>query len=326
MKTSPARRSAIDRSKALRAQQSYDDPSLGIAERFLLPVLGGKRTLAVLSTPLGREPSMGWVLCHSFGMEQMFLQPLEVAMARTLASMGFAALRFHARGYGDSEASTATAALLTQLEDTKQASLLLARSTAVSRVGFIGGRLGGAVAALAADALGADAMVLWQPVVDGGGYMHQFLQTGVATELASRGRSGSSPVDPLQALFQHGVLDVQGFPLSREAFHEISSLNLVTDLSGFRGQALILRVASSERSDPRAEALEGRLTELGASVSMHTVVHREARTFGQQRYRSGGDGRKADTQSQVTALIVEKTAAWCRRLEADGVSPQEIPA
>src|SRR5438105_5545724 len=79
---------------------SYRDRRIGIEERFLQPVLAGDRTIAVLSTPLDGPRSLGWVICHSFGMEQIHLQPLEVAAARRLAAAGFPSLRFHAPGCG----------------------------------------------------------------------------------------------------------------------------------------------------------------------------------------------------------------------------------
>src|SRR5437867_1508751 len=83
--------------------RSYADRELGIQETFLQPRIGGGRTVGVLSIPLDLPLAGGWVICHSFALEQVYLQSLESALARKLAATGFAVLRFHTQGYGDSE-------------------------------------------------------------------------------------------------------------------------------------------------------------------------------------------------------------------------------
>src|SRR5213593_4081239 len=54
---------------ALRALQSFEHSAIGIRERFLTPVIGGGRTIAVLAEPLGEARSTAWVLCHGFGQD-----------------------------------------------------------------------------------------------------------------------------------------------------------------------------------------------------------------------------------------------------------------
>ena len=73
--------------------QIYDNKGR-VVERFEPLELGGVSSLGVLSTPIGQHLDLGWVICHSFGMEQTYLQPLEVAMARSLAAQGFPVFRF----------------------------------------------------------------------------------------------------------------------------------------------------------------------------------------------------------------------------------------
>lgn len=71
----------MDRS-FLERHRSWKDREAGIGEEFLRPEVGGARTVAVLTKPLGEAHDTGWVVCHSFGGEQMHLSRLEVMVAR----------------------------------------------------------------------------------------------------------------------------------------------------------------------------------------------------------------------------------------------------
>jgi hypothetical protein len=77
----------------LRNHRTFRDPRTGFQEEFLEADLGSGQTVAVLSTPLVPAKPMGWVICHSFGMDQIHLGRLEVIAARQLAAAGFPVLR-----------------------------------------------------------------------------------------------------------------------------------------------------------------------------------------------------------------------------------------
>src|SRR5439155_5056830 len=111
--------------------------------------LGGGSTIAVLSRPLAPAHPIGWVVCHSFGLEQINLDQLDVIVARTLAAAGFTCLRFHAQGYGESELREVT--LEGHVDGALDAVNLLLREPGVGRVGVMGARFGAVVAARAAE-------------------------------------------------------------------------------------------------------------------------------------------------------------------------------
>ena len=125
----------VDRER-IEALRSYVDRGLGIQETFVQPLIGGGRTIGVLSGPLDSPPLGGWVVCHSFGLEQVYLQSLESALARRLAATGFAVLRFHGRGYGDSELGTEHISLRSHVDDAQDAARVLSEATGVERIGF----------------------------------------------------------------------------------------------------------------------------------------------------------------------------------------------
>jgi pimeloyl-ACP methyl ester carboxylesterase len=296
---------------------SFEDPGLGIRERFLTPTLSGVRTVAVLSMPIGRPRPLGWVLCQSFGPEQITLQGVEIPLTRALSAAGFPVLRFHGRGYGDCDPIPDHVRVETHLEDAVQAVELLRNTVDVAAVGLTGFRFGGTVAALIADHLADDpipvsAVALWEPVVRGRTYVQSLLRLGVMTELISRGRDEGA-TEPSELLRERGALDVQGFPLGVGAFEEMSKIDLRTDLTAFRGSSLVGQVSKSATPRSDLQNLTTHLTELGGSSRFEILRHPEAHKLGRPRFRGLANGGKADTQADLTDRLIELTTSWCDR-------------
>ncbi|MBA3551584.1 MAG: hypothetical protein H0W27_01770 [Actinobacteria bacterium] len=295
----------------LQSLGSYEDIGSGLAERFLTPLLGGGQSVAVLSRPLGQARQTGWVLCHSFGAEQINLQPLEVMTARLLAARGFAVLRFHSQGYGDSEWPTGRSDTGSHVRDAVDAAEVLLETTDVSGFGFIGGRFGGAVAALAGDLRGARAIGMWNPVLDGGRYIRALVRLSLVTEMAGRGRPRTTARHPRRDLRERGQLEIDGFPISREVFQNITDLDLVRSLSRFSGESLVAQVSPTASIRPDVERLIDRLAELGGRCTTELIPDPEARTFGRPRYRTSASGRKTDTQATLSSRLALTTLRWC---------------
>src|SRR3954469_17569395 len=147
MATSEDTRTGVDYA-FLDSLRSTEHRSLGIRETFVTPDIGGAPSVGVLAEPLERPVAyLGWVVCHSQGLEQRYVEPLEVDLARGLAARGFRVLRFYCQGYGDSFTLDVQPALSTHLSDTYEA-VELVRDLGASKLGFIGSRYGAAVAAL----------------------------------------------------------------------------------------------------------------------------------------------------------------------------------
>jgi uncharacterized protein len=311
--------------KALESLRSYADPRRGVVERFLTPQIGGKQTVGVLSGPTGDRRDAGWVICHSFGMEQVFLQPVEVAVARQLAASGFSSLRFHSQGYGDSEGSTDDVRLESHVRDALDAMRVLVAETGVSKVGFLGGRFGGTVAALAACRSDAKALMLWEPISDGRRYMRELLRIAAMTEVATAARFKSSTQDAAKIFAETGIIDVQGYPLGRAVFEEVSAFDLLSAVVGFKGESVVVQISPSSKPRPELERLVARLDQMGGRTSLEILVDPEARRFGFQRYYATPDGqRKDDKQEAMSEKLVSLTVTWCMGWDAGGsVSSQE---
>jgi pimeloyl-ACP methyl ester carboxylesterase len=300
----------------LDSLRSFTDPRTGLRERFIAPTIGGKQTVGVLSAPVGPSSDLGWVICHSFAMEQVWLQPVEVALARRLARSGFQVLRFHCQGYGDSEGSTSDIGLEAQVRDTLDAVRVLIDETGVSSVGLIGARVGGTVAALAADRSRATPLVLWNPVVDGHRYVDSLTRAAMVTELSSSSQVKSEADDVDARFAEAGVLDVQGFPITSAVIDEFTGFDLLSALTAFRGEALILQVSRTARPRADLEQLRARIEALGGQSSIQVLQDPEAWRLGQQRYYAAADGkRKEDKQQAMSEALVTRTSEWATSRE-----------
>jgi pimeloyl-ACP methyl ester carboxylesterase len=295
----------------IRRFAGYEDPALGIRERFLTPVIGGGRTIAVLSEPLGDRASIGWVVCHSFGLEQDNLQSFEAQVARRLAVAGFPVLRFHSQGYGDSELPMEHVRLESHIGDAVEASAFLSDNEGVAQIGLIGARFGGAIAALAADRLDAAAVALLAPVIEGKPFMRSTIKSALVTRLGGGAPLSSGQVDPAARMEREGFVDVHGFPLRKEAYEEICDLDLASRLKRFRGRSLLVQVSRSATSRKDVQRLQRRFLDLGSSCRLEVLSDPDALRFGLPRLRAVDANRKVDSLARLTEALTAIAVSWC---------------
>ncbi len=311
----------------------FEDPGAGFSEEFLQPTLGGATTVAVLSRPLTDGYGLGWVICHSFGIEHVHLGRLDVLVARALAGAGFPTLRYHGQGYGDSAGDMRGVGLGSHLADAADAVALLREQTGVDRVGVIGARLGGTVAALVADRQDLAALGLWEPVVSGDAYARELLRRQAISGMMKNPDEDAGRVAALRReLETAGSIDLGGFPLSRQAFDELAGVDLVRDVQRFRGPSLVVGVSRTGRAGARIVALRDHLEQLSGSSRLETVQDRFASEFGRFHYRTDPPtGGKKDTLFPVSRQIAARAAAWALEV-ASAASPAspargtEVPA
>jgi pimeloyl-ACP methyl ester carboxylesterase len=300
--------------RLFRSFRAYENRHSGIAERFVALELGGAQTVGVLSQPLGEASRIGWLVLHSFGMEQIYFQELESLAARSLAASGHTVLRFHSQGYGDSELPSDHTTVRSMWQDAVEAVGTLVDAGNVRTIGLVGARMGGTIAALAAEATEASALVLWDPVVRGREYLGQLRLLARATELARGPRVRDAPPSARRVYRDADVLDVQGFPVSRAVADEISAIDLLKQLPRFDGRALALRVSPGRGNERALRDLASTIVRFGGEVNMESVVSPEARLFGLSPYRVETNKGRIDSQAALRQEIVERTTRWVSAL------------
>lgn len=200
--------------------------------------------------------SSGVVLCYPFGQEYMRAHRAFRQMAMLLSKAGFHVLRFDYTGTGDSSGEAAAARLSEWVFDAGAAADELKDTAEVSRVSFVGLRLGAAIGALAAAGRhDVDHVVLWDPAVRGSGYLDEVLE-------ARTDSVGNSRVSGDAA----GTVGVMGFPLTQDLRDDIAALDLLTVGAPAGSHRLV--IASHERPD---YAELGRTPVPGATVAYRVV-------------------------------------------------------
>jgi dienelactone hydrolase len=317
---------AVDQ-ELLERHRRYEDPAARIGEEFLQVSLGQGRTVAVLSRPLGPTAPIGWVVCHSLGMEQIHLGRLDVLVARALAAAGFPVLRFHGQGYGDSELGADVVGLSSHVAETEDAVRLMAAQPGVAQVGTMGARFGGMIAALVADRMDLPAMALWEPSVRGSRYMRDLLRRELLSKLAAgEDAAGVPEMERLREdLATLGWADIRGFQLSRQAHDDISAVDLTKDLTRFSGTALLVAPSRNDRVDAALTKLSAHLESLGARTEVEVVTDPFAGQFGQFRFQTVEGGRgKRDVQLELTDKITAATVAWAGRRWDGSAATSEV--
>jgi pimeloyl-ACP methyl ester carboxylesterase len=138
----------------------------------------------VLHAPRGASRDTGVLLFYPGIQEYDNSHWALRSLAASLAQRGFHVLRFDYRGTGDSAGGPEDATLDAWVEDARVAYHEIRDATGVSRVSFVGLRLGAAVALLTSAKVPAvDSIFLWEPVVSGARYLEELEFVDAAARL-----------------------------------------------------------------------------------------------------------------------------------------------
>jgi alpha-beta hydrolase superfamily lysophospholipase len=164
--------------------------------------------------------TLGVVICKPFGYEAICSHRGIRGFADSLAAAGLPALRFDYLGTGDSpEIDPKADQIQAWARDVAAAAAELRRRTGVPRVCFLGVRLGGLLAMLAAAECSASGLVLISPVLSGRRYLRELRTTRMAG-FAMAG-NGAGADDKGEA----GSMEVSGFTLSAATLTALGQLD-----------------------------------------------------------------------------------------------------
>lgn len=285
--------------------------SRGIEERaFFLKSRDGT-CFASLCAP-SRPRALGFVICHSYGLEFLTLRRLERAVARSLAELGHPVLSFHARGYGDSSGSLEEVTLESHLADLDAGMSWLREETGVSEIALIGSRFGGLIAGLAAREGSVRRLVLINPALRGAAYLRQLLRQRLMVQLSSDGGTvRETTQDLLDRMRADGYVDVLGHPLYLPFFEAVSKVDLVSDMPNREVAGLVVHVSKSPAIPSDLRAFGARLKVLGGACRVETVKEPTGTIFGGPAYVTGSDSRaRVNVQEPMEREISERIKGW----------------
>jgi uncharacterized protein len=187
------------------------------------------RGMIHLPEETGRIPAPGVVLFHGFTGDRLESHWLFVKCSRALARAGLASLRFDFFGSGESEGEFREATLETEIGDAEDAVDFFGRQDGVDsgRIGLLGLSLGGAVAALTAERVGARALVLWSAVA-------HFPRLEAVAQTLTR------------PLGDDGTREYGGHEISPRFLEAAGRLDPLAGVARFRGPTLVIHPGRDE--------------------------------------------------------------------------------
>jgi len=187
----------------------------------------------------------GVVLCYPFGYDALCTYRGMRRLAERLAMRGVPVLRFDYPGTGDSAGDASEPGLWRAwIDSIRQAVALLRQSTGIEHVSLCGLRLGGTLAALAAQELGdVDGLVLLSPVLSGKNYQRE-LRAGYRQWLSMPAAMDCTP-EPDTDEF----VEAYGFRLYRETIESLRAVDLRRDAPSPARRVLVLDSLDATRVD-----------------------------------------------------------------------------
>ncbi|MGY6258304.1 serine aminopeptidase domain-containing protein [Paraburkholderia caledonica] len=187
----------------------------------------------------------GVVLCYPFGYDALCTYRGMRRLAERLAMRGVPVLRFDYPGTGDSAGDASGPGLWRAwIDSIRQAVALLRQSTGIEHVSLCGLRLGGTLAALAAQELGdVDGLVLLSPVLSGKNYQRE-LRAGYRQWLSMPAAMDCTP-EPDTDEF----VEAYGFRLYRETIESLRAVDLRRDAPSPARRVLVLDSLDATRVD-----------------------------------------------------------------------------
>ncbi|WP_144143188.1 alpha/beta fold hydrolase [Paraburkholderia sp. BCC1884] len=201
----------------------------------------------------------GVVLCYPFGYDSLCTYRGMRRLAERLAARGMPVLRFDYPGTGDSAGDASEPGRWRAwIDSIKQAVALLRESTGVERVSLVGLRLGGMLAALAAQELGdVNGLVLLAPVLSGKNYQRE-LRAHYRQWLSIPAAMDCTPEADTDAF-----VEAYGFRLYQDTLESMRAVDLRRDASRPAQRVLLL-----DSLDPaRIDALTAHYREQGLEVA-----------------------------------------------------------
>ena len=200
----------------------------------------------VLHRPVKGTPDRAVVVVPALGRERLRVYREMANMARHLAARGLAVLRFDWRGEGESSGSFRRSTLASRLDDLSGAVDLLRQRTGRDEVVLLGPKLGGTLALMAAPSLGADRLILWEPVTNLKSYARSLLRANLLHQNHYFGEIRNKDKELRGRLANGEPVACFGFQLGKPLLDALESTDLAPHIEGFSGHATLLYCAPKQ--------------------------------------------------------------------------------
>lgn len=268
------------------------DPASGAREE--VEFFGGtQRLFGCVHVPRSGAEA-GLVVCSPVASEFEKNYRRETLLAWALASRGVAVGRFHYRGVGHSDGDSEAVSIDGMIEDAAAAADHLIERTGVTRLAFLGTRLGAVVAGAMARRHDGAPLALWEPVVDGTQYFREVFRAGFMADLRQRRGASPSQEAVVARLGSEGRVDVVGYTVGRALYESAVHRTLEPELGNVARPVLVVQLSQSQKVRPAYRALADRLAASGFPVEVVVIDEVEAWWFGGERR-----GKAALTQATV---------------------------
>jgi len=229
---------------------------------------------SILHHPAASAARAAVLVVHPFAEEQKFSHRVFVNCAREFARRDIATLRFDLSGCGDSSGDSHEATLAHWRRDIRSArGVLLARFPNAPLV-LMGLRLGSTLALdAAADAPPPPpaALVLWEPVAEGGKYIDEILRRRMIKEMMTTGKKATGREAVLAQIEADGLLDLDGNAVGRTLIEALSKLDADALAAKFTGRALLVQIAFNAKVSSALEALAATMRAAGTQAETRGV-------------------------------------------------------
>jgi alpha/beta superfamily hydrolase len=263
----------------------------------------GRRILAFLHRPRSGAVAGGVLLCSSLYEDFHVNYRSELLVARALARHGFATVRFHYRGAGNSDDVAGGITFDSMVADARAAASWLDERTGVARPTLCGSRLGALVASELAQRDDCGALVLWSPVVSGADFFRGMSRAsrlaGVRLEARKRQTQGEAETS---SAMTDGV-EMLGNDIHPASYRGLAARDLPPTI-GRGWRVLLVQLGMGDAENPRYTELASRWTAGGAVVDVLRVRMRQLWMVPEKW--------EPEEDRPTTGELVEGIVAWVR--------------
>ena len=236
----------------------------------------------------------GVLVLSSTHAEMLKAYHLEVQLARELAAKGIAVQRFHYRGDGNSEGDAELLTLEAMVSAGREAFERLRDRVEFESTGLAGVRLGCYPAAQLSAELSADAMMLWDPVLDTDRFFNEAIRSHAISALKGEAKP-EKPDAMLERLYREGSIELLGYEIT-SAFHQSITDRHLVDTSPGTATVFLVPFGSTDLS-----TLVDGWSSQGVDVSTLDGTQREAWWL---------DEQANDDRHQRSKVLVSGSASW----------------